>query len=149
GPYTVNEGASISLSGVNSSGAVSNYDWDLNYDGSNFDTDATGVAPTFNASQIDGPSTRTIALRVSGPGGSDIDTGTVTINNVDPTVNAGTDATISAGGTFQSSGSFTDPGPNDGWTGTVDYGDGNGAVPLTLNTNNKTFALQHLYASAG
>jgi hypothetical protein len=55
-------------------------------------------------------------------------------------------ATISAGDTFTSSGSFTDP-DTDTWTATVDYGDGSGVGPLTLNSDN-AFALSHTYASA-
>jgi PKD repeat protein len=67
----------------------------------------------------------------------------VTVNNVAPVVNAGTDATINEGSTFTSSGSFTDPGA-DTWIATVNYGDGSGvqALPLT----GKTFSLSHVYA---
>jgi len=75
-------------------------------------------------------------------------TGTVTkdtlVQNVPPTVNAGPDATVDEGSTFNSSGSFTDPGP-DTWTATVDYGDGSGVKPLALKPN-KTFDLNHVYA---
>ncbi len=60
------------------------------------------------------------------------DTATVTVNNVAPTVDAGLDETIVEGGTFSSSGSFTDPG-TDTWTATVNYGDGSGAQSLTLS----------------
>ena len=41
----------------------------------------------------------------------------------------------------------TDPGA-DTWTGTVDYGDGGGAQPLSLNVD-KTFSLNHTYADNG
>ncbi len=51
--------------------------------------------------------------------------------NTAPTVNAGLDTTILEGGTFSSSGSFTDP-DSDTWTATVNYGDGSGAQSLTL-----------------
>lgn len=63
--------------------------------------------------------------------------------NTAPTVDAGSDATIDEGGTFSSSGSFTDPDA-DTWIATIDYGDGTGSQPLTLNPD-KTFALNHLY----
>jgi len=39
---------------------------------------------------------------------------------------------------------FTDAGA-DTWTATVNYGDGSGAKPLTLNAD-KTFGLSHVYA---
>ena len=62
-------------------------------------------------------------------------------------MNAGPDAAISAGGTFTSSGSFTDPG-SDSWSATVDYGDGTGVQALALAAN-KTFTLSHGYATPG
>jgi putative cell wall-binding protein len=64
-----------------------------------------------------------------------------------PVVSAGSDATVTIGSTFSRSGSFTDP-DDEGWTATVDYGDGSGPVPLTLNSG-KTFSLSHLYAGTG
>ena len=74
------------------------------------------------------------------------DTAGVTVNNVAPTVDAGSDATINEGSAFVSSGSFTDPGA-DTWTATVDYGDGTGTQPLVLT--GKTFSLNHVYADNG
>jgi putative cell wall-binding protein len=64
-----------------------------------------------------------------------------------PVVSAGSDATVTIGSAFSRSGSFTDP-DDDSWTATVDYGDGSGLVPLTLNSN-KTFSLSHLYGGTG
>jgi PKD repeat protein len=61
-------------------------------------------------------------------------------------VNAGPAASLDEGGTFTSSGSFTDPGA-DTWTATVNYGDGSGAQPLPLS--GKTFSLSHTYADNG
>ena len=71
--------------------------------------------------------------------GEGTNTLTVTVNNVAPTADAGSDATINEGGTFTSSGSFTDPGA-DTWTATVDYGDGFGVQALALDED-KRFAL--------
>jgi len=72
---------------------------------------------------------------------------TVTVANLAPAVEAGGDATIDEGGTFAATGSFADPG-TDIWAATVDYGDGSGLQPLTLNPD-KTFALSHVYADNG
>ena len=47
---------------------------------------------------------------------------------------------------LQFTGAFTDPDP-DTWTGTVNFGDGTGDQPLTLN--GKSFAFDHAYASLG
>jgi len=71
----------------------------------------------------------------------------ITVNNVAPTVNAGNDAEIDEGGIYTAPGSFADPGA-DTWTATVDYGDGGGTQPLTLNED-KTFSLSHKYADNG
>lgn len=46
-------------------------------------------------------------------------------------------------------GSFTDPGADTPWTGTVNYGDGTGVQPLTINQANKTFSLSHPYGDNG
>ena len=69
-------------------------------------------------------------------------------SNVGPTVNAGPDASITAGAAFTSSGSFNDDHPET-VTATVDYGDGGGPVALTVNPVAKTFSLSHVYATAG
>src|SRR5205823_2409102 len=34
------------------------------------------------------------------------------------------------------------------WTGTVNYGDGTGTLPLSINQATKTFTLNHVYAAA-
>jgi VCBS repeat-containing protein len=62
----------------------------------------------------------------------------------------GSTATMSStkGNAFSRTGSFTDPGTQDTWTATVDYGDGSGAQPLALNAD-KTFALDRVYGDNG
>jgi hypothetical protein len=62
-------------------------------------------------------------------------------------VDAGQNVTINEGNNFTGGGSFTDPGSGP-WTGTVDYQDGAGVEPLSLNED-KTFSLDHTYGSAG
>ena len=74
------------------------------------------------------------------------DTLTITVNNVAPSVDAGSDDTVDEGETYTGSGSFTDPG-TDIWTANVDYGDGTGTQPLGLA--GKTFTLSHVYADNG
>lgn len=77
-------------------------------------------------------------------GGTGNDNAIVIVNNVAPVVNAVSDTTINEGSIFASSGTFTDPGA-DTWVATVDYGDGSGIKPLTLNPD-KTFDLSHVYS---
>lgn len=62
-------------------------------------------------------------------------------------VNARADVTVDEGSLFTASGSFSDPGA-DGWSATVNYGDGTATQPLALNPD-KTFALNHTYADNG
>jgi Ca2+-binding RTX toxin-like protein len=66
---------------------------------------------------------------------------TVTVTNAPPIVTAGGSASFGFGTPFTRSGSFTDPGL-DTWTATVNYGDGSGTQPVTLNPD-KTFNLAH------
>ncbi len=90
----------------------------------------------------------TVTVTVSdADGGSGSDTVVVLVNNAAPIVNAGPDAALPEGSQFTSSGSFTDSSSTS-WTATVDYGDGSGVQPLTLNPD-KTFALNHLYPQNG
>jgi murein DD-endopeptidase MepM/ murein hydrolase activator NlpD len=63
-----------------------------------------------------------------------------------PTVAALPAKTVTRGTTLTQGGSFTDA-TGFAWTATVDYGDGSGVQPLTLNTD-KTFTLSHAYAAA-
>ena len=70
----------------------------------------------------------------------------VTIGNVAPVISSFSGATILAGETYTSTGSFTDPGA-DVWIASVNYGDGSGNQPLPLT--GKTFSLSHTFAAAG
>ena len=162
GPYVVDEGGLAVLDGTGSSGFELTYDtldyqWDLDGDGNFGETgpDATrgdelGPTPAFSAAGLDGHpgSAVTVTLRVTDDyHATDEETALVEITNVPPAVNAGADATIDEGDPFTGSGSFSDPGA-DTWTATVDYGDGSGVQPLTLNMD-KTFDLSHTYADDG
>jgi Ca2+-binding RTX toxin-like protein len=86
GPYVVQRGGNVSLSSAGSSdsdGSLTNSQWDFDYDGSNFDVDATGESPTFSATDLNS-STRTLALRViDNLGVSAIDTATLTATQRD------------------------------------------------------------------
>jgi hypothetical protein len=95
----------------------------------------------------DGPTAASVFLSADDQHGGVTGTWFVlTVNNVAPTVDAGTDATIDEGDTFAQGGSFSDPGA-DTWTATVSYGDSSGERALTLTGN--TFALSHAYADNG
>lgn len=89
GPYSVSEGGSVVLSSTGSSdpdGSINQFEWDFNYHGVSFQTEATGPAPYFAATTLDGPTQRTIALRVTDQhGATAIATATVTVTNENPT----------------------------------------------------------------
>jgi hypothetical protein len=65
-----------------------------------------------------------------------------------PSVILGADVIVDEGSLFSRSGSFTDATGGDSWSAIVDYGDGSGPQPLTLNAD-KTFALSHVYRDNG
>jgi hypothetical protein len=89
----------------------------------------------------------TVTITVMDGTGSGTDTVQVTVHNVAPVVDGGDDAEIEEGQTYAQGGSFTDPG-DDTWTATVDYGDGSGVQPLTLNAD-KSFSMTHAYGDNG
>jgi len=110
GPYTVNEGATISLSGTGADvvDAIT-LAWDLNQNGNYGEAGETGPNPTFNAAGVSGPSTTTVSLRVTdADGASAFSTTVVTIVNVAPTANAGGPYTVDEGSTVTLSGTGAD-----------------------------------------
>ena len=89
GPYSATEGVSLLLNGSGQdpdAGQILSYEWDLDFDGASFQVDSTAQSPSviFN----DGPSIRTIGLRVKDSGASplysSVVTTTVSIKNVAP-----------------------------------------------------------------
>ena len=143
GPYSATEGRTMTVSAAGSfdpNGSIASYTWSFG-DGAS----ATGAAASHTYAQ-DG--TYTVTLIVTDNDGlSDTITTTATVRNAAPAIAPlATPAPLLAGETYSASGSFTDAGA-DLWTAMVDYGDGGGAVPLTLA--GQSFALSHVYASAG
>jgi hypothetical protein len=125
GPYTVNEGSTITIDGGNSTddGSIATYAWDLNYKVSKgFRRGVTGQAFSYEAGDSAAP--RTIALRVTDDNGNtDLVTTTLTVDDVDPTVTLVGDSTAEEGAPYALAWSSTDPG-NDTITGySIDWGD--------------------------
>ncbi|MEC4748725.1 PKD domain-containing protein [Methylomicrobium sp. Wu6] len=148
GPYTVNEGSSITLNGANAdpdpNGDESTFEWDLDNDGV-FET--TGANPTFTG--IDGPSVHTVTLRVTNSGGSAEASTTVTVMNVAPMI---TGLTTGANSSCQATNhlmvNFSDPALlNDTYSAKIDWGDGSSIE--TINGITSGAVLSHAYAQAG
>jgi len=70
----------------------------------------------------------------------------IKVENVAPSIQAGGSSLVLRGVAFTRTGSFADPGLET-WQATVDYGDGSGQQPLTLNY--KAFDLNHVYLKTG
>ena len=148
GDATIAEGSTFTRSGSFTDPDANSWSATVDYGDGDSGPLALSEDKTFELSHVyadNGPYTVTVTVSDGTANGSA--SFLVTVENVSPTVDAGPDVTIGAGDTFSGSGSFTDPGA-DIWTATVDYGDGSPVEPLALNSD-KTFALSHLYGSAG
>ncbi|MEL7451721.1 MAG: PKD domain-containing protein, partial [Pseudomonadota bacterium] len=149
GPYVVDEGSSVTLDASNSSdpnGDALTYAWDLDNDGQ-FD-DAVGATPDFDG--ID-DGVYTVSVQVSDGGLTDVASTTVTVNNVDPIVEAGNNQAAEVGDTVTlDPASFTDAGVLDTHIASIDWGDGTvdpGAV--TQGAGNGTVNGKHVYTQPG
>jgi hypothetical protein len=125
GPYNVNEGASVQLYGYGTDpeGGVLTYAWDLDNNGT-FET--SGQNPVFSAAGKDGPSSRTVVLRVTdNQGASTTASGTVNIQNVAPTVTLSGAASVYEGSSYSLGlGNVVDPGQDTVSSYTINWGDG-------------------------
>ncbi len=92
------------------------------------------------------PGTFTVRVSISDDdGGSGSASFVVHVLNTAPRVSAGGDITLDEGATLARTGTITDT--PDTWSGTVDYGDGGGAGPLTVSGS--SFSLTHVYRDNG
>ncbi|MCP4418400.1 MAG: VWA domain-containing protein [Chloroflexi bacterium] len=142
GTYTVSEGNTVQLDGTSSSGGDTlTYSWDFDND-SQFD-DAVGATPQFSAVVLD-DGVFPIALQVeTQTGDTAVDSTTVTVINVPPTVSISPDSlTTTIGIPLNFSGAFTDPGNQDTHIITWNFGDGSTQTNGSLNTS-------HTYTHSG
>jgi hypothetical protein len=151
GPYTVAEGAGLTLDGSGSAGAE--YAWDLN--GDDDFTDATGMAPALTWDDLeqfginDGPATYEIALEVTSNGVSSVATGAINVTNTAPQVTLSGDLTPIIGVPFTIKVGADDPSSADMaalFTYTVDWGDGS---PVETVVGPSDPPLTHTYTAVG
>jgi uncharacterized delta-60 repeat protein len=150
GDTNMNEGGTLSRTGSFTDPGPDTWSATVDYgDGSGTQPLNLNADKTFNLSHTYGDEGK---FKVSVTIWDDHGNGTlayfyVTVTDITPQVQPGGNTTIHDGGIYTSAGSFTDAGP-DTWTATVDYGDGSGAQPLTLNSD-KSFNLSHRYTEEG
>jgi photosystem II stability/assembly factor-like uncharacterized protein len=155
GPYSTNEGAPVTLDATGSSdptGQALSYAWDFDADGE-FD-DATGAKPSFDAVGQDG--SFPVAVKVTDTDGSyDVDSATVTVANVAPSLSGLASTSPDNENTVLTvTGLASDPGWLDPLTVTVDWGDGTETTATGTTENTKpdatlTFTADHTYGDNG
>lgn len=127
GPYSVPEGGTVAVSGAGSTATgstITDYDWDLTSGtGTGPFTDATGVAATFAAGVLDGPTSTSVGVQTTCLGVVDSDTATVAVTNVAPTLSTTIPASANENDPVVFGVIATDPGP-DTFTYLWDFGDG-------------------------
>jgi PKD repeat protein len=140
GPYTVDEGSTVTLDGSGSSdpdGDPLIYEWDVEGDGV---FDISSSSPSLSVTYPDGPDEYTVVLRVSDAAGeTDTDTATVNVNNVPPWATFNTGGPVNEGDHFTLSltGAF-DVGSADvaaGFEYAFDCGDGSGYGAFSSSSN--------------
>ncbi len=151
GPYTVNEGSSILLtgSGSDADGGVLTFAWDLDND-QVYETSGQNV----NFVAVDGPASLTVNFKVTDDSGmSQIDSATVTVDNVNPVLSAITSPhnPVFVGATVNTSARFSDAGVLDTHTANWDWGDGTSLTAGVINALNGsgTVTGSHVYAVPG
>jgi hypothetical protein len=152
GPYSVNEGASVTVnaSGSDPEGGSVSFAWDLDDNGS---FEAVGQGATFSAAALDGPTSRTIRARVTDScGNSTVVATNVNVLNVAPTVGAITAPLnpIQVNTMISASAGLTDPCPLDTHTAIWNWGDGGSSAGAVTEANGAgAVSGSHAYTAAG
>ncbi|MBI3397514.1 PKD domain-containing protein, partial [Candidatus Woesebacteria bacterium] len=152
GQYSVNEGGSVQVSanGNDPENGPLAYAWDLDNNGS-FET--SGQSVNFSATNLDGPSSHIITVRVTDNGGlTSTSQTTVNVVNVAPTmglINISANPVL-VNTSVTASASFTDPGILDTHTAVWDWGDGTTANGTVTETNGSgSITDSHIYTNSG
>jgi hypothetical protein len=149
GPINLGEGDSIFLTGTVSAGQGDPLTGSVDYGDGSGSQQLTFNGPTFSlAHQYNQEGNFTLQVTVTDPeGATGFATLMVQVTDVPPTVVLKPVRPLTEGGTFSTTGSFTDVASDGPWQATVNYGDGTGSQPVALNGNN--FALSHRFPGEG
>jgi len=125
-------------------------------DGTGVQTLALNANKTFVLDHLYAPGAYDLTVAVTDDAGA---TGSllihVVVSNVTPSVNLSSTLDLAFTMTLDASGTFTDPGSNETYSATVNYGDGTGTQTLALGPFDASplvggsFTLHHTYAAAG
>ncbi len=149
GNAAINEGLLYTLNLASSDpGPDTISSWTINWGDGSPPQIVTGNPASVTHAYADGPNGYTISATATDEDGTfNAYSLLVAVNNVAPTVVLTGPPSGVRGQTLAFAGGFADPGA-DSWTGTINFGDGSGTFPLTLNPD-KTFAFEHAYAEIG
>ncbi|HEX4590087.1 MAG TPA: hypothetical protein VH120_09175, partial [Gemmataceae bacterium] len=140
----VSEGSPVTIVGTASAGGPGLfYEFDFNNDGIYDAFSVTGVIQYTFPAAGDFP-VNVIAIDNSGT--SAPMTTDVLVRNVAPTLSkVAITPSVNEGGTVTLTGNVSDPGPNDTFTLTVNWGDGSGPQSVALAAGTKKFSVPHTY----
>lgn len=153
GPYAIAEGDTLTLDGSGSMDPNSDpltYEWDLNYNGVTFVSDAAGESPdvtwsTLQSAGITDDGVYQVALRVTdGSNYSSIVQQSLTVTNTAPTLTVTGSATVTAGSSYVLNLGAVDPGDDSIANWIITWGDGS---IQTVTGNPAT--VTHTYTNTG
>ncbi len=152
GPYSVDEGGSVTVTATGSDpeGGPLDFAWDLDDDGT-FET--PGQSVIFSTAVLDGPDSRTLTVQVADIGGlSATAPATVNVLNLAPMVGeiAAPLNPLQVNTTITASATFTDAGVLDTHTAVWDWDDGDTSPGVVEETGGSgTVTGSHTYTTAG
>jgi hypothetical protein len=149
GPYTVNEGGTVALSGAASSGTDLTYAWDLNGNGIFGETgsaatsgDETGVSPTYKAGDQPGP--YVVTLKVTDTfGQTSTATAVVTVLHMAPALTITGPSTVNENTPYTLSLSAIEPDSYTILSWAINWGDGSGIQTITGDPSNVSHTYQY------